>query len=118
MPIGEKGQLNLSTTVPKQLLEQAERGHHLQYLIPDEDPEAGTELSGSSSASGSSTAWAKLATILVRLQTILGKADGKTTVRVVIHELGGADWDDPSSHVSRSPDVEGARPRGRYGRQC
>lgn len=93
--IGEKGQLNLSTSVPKPLLDQAEKGKHLQYL----DINADADVDGQPSGSTSSRSWSKLSSVLTRLQTLLAKLDGKTTTRVIIHELGGADYDDPPLHV-------------------
>ena len=90
--VGEKGQLNLSTSIPKALLEQAEKGKHLQYIDISSPLE-------SDKPSGSSRSWVKLAAVLNTLQTILGKKDGKITTRVVVHELGSADYDEPPIHV-------------------
>jgi hypothetical protein len=82
--------------LPKSIIEQAEKAKGLQYIdIDSDDNVGGTE----SSASGSSRSWAKLASVLQRLQAILSAQDGRTTTRIVVNELGGSDWDDPSSHV-------------------
>jgi hypothetical protein len=64
----------------------------LQYIDIDSQDSA-------PSSSGSSRAWTKLGSALTSLQEILSKQDGKTTTRVVVNELGSADWDEPSSHV-------------------
>jgi hypothetical protein len=90
--IGETGQLNLSTTLPKSIIDQAEKVKGLQYIDIDSQDSA-------PSSSGSSRAWTKLGSALTSLQEILSKQDGKTTTRVVVNELGSADWDEPSSPV-------------------
>lgn len=95
---GEKGQLNLSTSVPKDLLSQAEKGGHLRYI--DSGARSGGVETGHSVSSSSSKSWTKLASILTEIQTVLGKLDGRTTTRIIIDELGGAQWDEPSTHVS------------------
>jgi hypothetical protein len=84
--------LNLSTTLPKSIIDQAEKVKGLQYV--DIDAENTTP-----SSSGSSRAWAKLGSALASLQESLSKQDGKTTTRIIINELGSADWEEPSSHV-------------------
>jgi hypothetical protein len=88
--------LNLSTTLPRSIIDQAEKSKGLQYI--DIDNEGDSEAS-SPSSSGSSKAWAKLGSALNRLQELLNKQDGKTTTRVIVNDLGSADWDEPSSHV-------------------
>ena len=90
--VGEKGQLNLSTSIPKPLLEQAEKGKHLQYIDISSPPD-------SDKPSGSSRSWVKLAAVLNTLQAILQKKDGKSTTRIVVHELGSADYDEAPIHV-------------------
>ena len=89
---GETGQLNLSTTLPKSIIDQAEKVKGLQYI----DIDTGESTPGSS---GSSRAWVKLGSALTSLQEILSKQDGKTTTKIIINELGSADWENPSSHV-------------------
>ena len=84
--------MNLSTTLPKSIIDQAEKVKGLQYIDIDAEDSAPT-------SSGSSSAWAKLASALTALQEILSKQDGKTTTRIVVNELGSADWEGPSSHV-------------------
>jgi hypothetical protein len=91
--VGEKGQLNLSTTLPKTIIDQAEKAKGLQYIDIDE-----TDLT-TTQASGSSMAWVKLGSALSGLQEILGKQDGRSTTRIIINELGSSDWDEPSSQV-------------------
>jgi len=92
MYLGETGQLNLSTTLPKTIIDQAEKVKGLQYIDIDSNDSA-------ASSSGSSRAWAKLGSALTSLQEILSKQDGKTTTRIIVNELGSADWEEPSSHV-------------------
>lgn len=87
--------MNLSTSVPKDLLAQAEKGGHLRFIDPN--TESGRT---SSQPSGSSRSWARMAAVLTELQTALGKQDGRTTTRIIINDIGGADWDEPSPHVS------------------
>ena len=84
--------MNLSTTLPKSIIDQAEKVKGLQYI------DLGAENSAPTS-SGSSSAWAKLGSALTALQEVLSKHDGKTTTRIVVNELGSADWEEPSSHV-------------------
>jgi hypothetical protein len=91
--VGEKGQLNLSTTLPKTIIDQAEKAKGLQYIDIDE-----TDLTATQ-ASGSSMAWVKLGSALSRLQEIFGNQDGRSTTRIIINELGSADWDEPSAQV-------------------
>ena len=84
--------MNLSTTLPKTIIDQAEKVKGLQYIDIDSNDSA-------ASSSGSSRAWAKLGSALTSLQEILSKQDGKTTTRIIVNELGSADWEEPSSHV-------------------
>jgi hypothetical protein len=88
--------LNLSTSLPKSIIDQAEKAKGLQYIDIDD----GTETS--TGPSGSSRAWAKLASVLKRLRTFLEAQDGRTTSRVIVNDLGSGDWDEPSSHVCPS----------------
>jgi len=90
--VGETGQLNLSTTLPRSIIDQAEKVKGLQYI----DIDNGDSTAGSSA---SSRAWVKIGSALTSLQDILNKQDGKTTTRIIINELGSADWENPSSHV-------------------
>lgn len=94
MAVGEKGQLNLSTTLPRSIIDQAEKLKGLQYIDIDNDGQA-----SSPSSSKSSTAWAKLGSALNHLQELLNKQDGKSTTRIIVNDLGSADWDEPASHV-------------------
>ena len=96
MAAGEKGQLNLSTTLPRSIIDQAEKLKGLQYIDIDD---GGDGQVPSPSSSKSSTAWAKLGSALNHLQELLNKQDGKSTTRIIVNDLGGADWDEPTSHV-------------------
>ena len=78
--------------MPKSIIDQAEKVKGLQYVDIDSQNSV-------PSSSGSSRAWAKLGSALTSLKEILSKQDGKTTTRVVVNELGSADWEEPSSHV-------------------
>lgn len=96
MAAGEKGQLNLSTTLPRSIIDQAEKLKGLQYIDIDDN---GDGQVPSPSSSKSSAAWAKLGSALNHLHELLNKQDGKSTTRIIVNDLGSADWDEPASHV-------------------
>ncbi len=47
-----------------------------------------------------STAWETMSDVLTRFQMYLDKAEKGKAVRLAVHELGGADWGDPTAQVS------------------
>ena len=75
--------------IPGSVVEQSQRDGSLSYLAPE-----ATEISGPSRPS---------LRILEQLQVLLDKKGKGKATRVVINELGSADWGSYSSTVSYHP---------------
>jgi elongator complex protein 4 len=93
---GAGRELNLMTPIPADLLDHLEKTG-VQRYVP-----LGAHGSAMASSSKTSAGWGIMVEVLRKLGEVLKDHDDKAAMRIVIHDLGSADWACPNAQVCLS----------------